>query len=890
MNTYACLGLVALVAQVAIGAGARLEAAESGPSPEAAGQTQAPTPLPPEGSPALLRTVQVMFPTQGNVSSVDYNTYLYHMQVTNHVSAPTQGRWVPYTEEIEDVILADFRRLWDTGFLNDLWIEVIDEPYDNGVLGKRVIYNFEERERVKIVTFDGSDEVDRGDIDTAIRENGLAIRLDSFLDLGMINRTKGLLQFMFADKGYQFAEIEHEITELMGGPRTVQLTFHMDEGPKVFVDEIEFVGNEAVSDRTLRGKMKNTKTRWWLSFITGRGTYKEAQFEQDADLIIAHYRDEGYIDAQVGQPDLEYLEVSDDGTRRDLRLRIPIEEGERYRLGEIDFDGNEVVKDIGFEQIFKNLEPGAYYSEAEVRQGFEAARDLYGALGYYEMTLFPDLQPRTRPAEDANGNGDGSGFGDGESAAPPRPTRIDGAPVVDVTIRVQEGDQYFVNRITFVGNETTHDQVIRRELQLVERGVFNTEGMKYSVRRLNQLGFFEPLDESDVEIAKLDGPDNEVDLTFNLTEANLNQLTFGAGVSQFDGFFGQLSFQTSNFLGRGETLGIGIQSGSRVRDINLTFTEPFLFGRNMSGSVNVFSRRIEWIGSFTEESLGTTFTVGKPLALFTRLFMSYSYEETQVTDINPVFTDDPDLLSFNPFFQDALLLGTGGRRTISKVTPMVRMNTVDHPIFPRRGTSYSAGIELAGLGGNTTFFKPTLEGLWYIPHTSRTTVGLRAQFQFLSAGNPNQIPVFERLWLGGEYSVRGFDIRRIGPTLSDVNPFRVNPETGEEEGVPEDTFQGRTIIGGNKSLLFNAEYQFTIAGPVRLIAFYDAGQVQDFGDRLDLKDFKTSTGVELRFFMPMLNIPFRLIYAWNLQREGVYNDNLQPQEGSLFRFAVGTTF
>ena len=414
--------------------------------------------------------------------------------------------------------------------------------------------------------------------------------------------------------------------------------------------------------------------------------------------------------------------------------------------------------------------------------------------------------------------------------------------------------------------------------------------MKYSVRRLNQLGFFEPLDESDVEIIKLDGPDNEVDLTFNLTEANLNQLTFGAGVSQFDGFFGQLSFQTSNFLGRGETLGIGIQSGSRVRDINLTFTEPFLFGRNMSGSVNVFSRRIEWIGSFTEESLGTTFTVGKPLALFTRLFLSYSYEETQVTDINPVFTDDPDLLSFNPFFQDALLLGTGGRRTISKVTPMVRMNTVDHPIFPSRGTSYSAGIELAGLGGNTTFFKPTLEGIWYIPHTSRTTVGLRAQFQFLSAGNPNQIPVFERLWLGGEYSVRGFDIRRIGPTLSDVNPFRVNPETGEEEGVPEDTFQGRTIMGGNKSLLFNAEYQFTIAGPVRLIAFYDAGQVQDFGDRIGLKDFKTSTGVELRFFMPMLNIPFRLIYAWNPEREGVYNDNLQPQEGSLFRFAVGTTF
>ena len=146
----------------------------------------------------------------------------------------------------------------------------------------------------------------------------------------------------------------------------------------------------------------------------------------------------------------------------------------------------------------------------------------------------------------------------------------------------------------------------------------------------------------------MEGADNEVDLTFNLTEANLNQLSFGAGVSQFDGFFGQLSFQTSNFLGQGKTLSIGIQSGSRVRDINLTFTEPFLFERNMSGSVNLFSRRIQYIGSFTQESIGTNLTVGRPLAPFTRVFMSYSYEQTEVTDVNPIFDNDLDQLATNP--------------------------------------------------------------------------------------------------------------------------------------------------------------------------------------------------------------------------------------------------
>jgi outer membrane protein insertion porin family len=400
------------------------------------------------------------------------------------------------------------------------------------------------------------------------------------------------------------------------------------------------------------------------------------------------------------------------------------------------------------------------------------------------------------------------------------------------------------------------------------------------VRRLNQLGFFEPLDEEQaINIEKTEGADNEVDLTIDLTETNLNQLTFGAGVSQYDGFFGTVSFQTSNFLGRGETLGVGVQSGSRVRDINVTFTEPYLFDRNMSGSIGLFSRKIEWIGAYTEASTGGTATVGIPLALYTRMFFSYSYEATSVGEVSPYFTNDPSYLQYNPFFADLLLLDSDGHRTVSKVTPMISMNTVDHPIFPRRGTRYQAGVDLAGLGGNSKFWKPVLEGIWYLPQTERITIGLRAQYQYLAAGDPDQIPIFERLWLGGEYSVRGYDIRRIGPTLSDRDPE-----------VSDDNFRGRYVIGGNKSLLFNVEYQFLVGGPVRLVWFYDAGQVQDFGSRFAMQDFKTSTGIELRFFMPMLNVPFRLIYYWNPQADGVFNDRLYEQERSGFRFSIGTTF
>ena len=855
---------------------------------------QQPSTLPPEGSPPLVRNVEFDFSAQGNVSNVPYETYVYYMQITEHLSAPSQGRWVPYTEEIEQILRDDFRRLWDTGFLDDLSIEVKDAPYSNGVMGKHITFKFEERQRVKIVTFEGSDKLDRTQIDTAMQESGLTLRLDSFLDLSRVRSIEGLLRVMFSANGYEFAEVSHELIELAGSTKTVQVQFNMEHGPKVQVEEIDFVGNANIEDGVLKSQMKHVKERWFLSWITGRGTYKAALFEEDADAIQAHYMAEGYIDANVGSPDTEYLDVSEDGKSRGMRLRIPVDEGERYRIGDIRFDGNEMITEAGMRALFSALRPGEYYSQALATMSIERARDFYGSRGYTGLTIYPDLQRRTSPdyaittetVGDGNGDVGGSeGAQENPYAHLQRPTHLEGNPVVDVTFRLEEGEQQFVNRITFVGNESTHDEVIRRELQLVESGVFNTAALKTSIRRLNQLGYFEPLEESAVDIENSEEEENRVNLTVNLVEVNLNQLTFGAGVSQFDGFFGQVSFSTGNFLGRGETLSIAVQNGSRLRDINLGYSKPYLFGKNLSGGVNLFSRRIEWIGAYTQESVGGSLTLGWPLTLFTRMFVSYSLEETGVTDINPFLLGGAESAtnfgtrSVNPFFADLLLLDTGGRRTISKVTPSVVFNTVDHPIFPTSGKRYQASLELAGLGGNTRFLKPSLEGTWYFRHLAQTVIGLRTQYQFISADVTEQIPVFERLWLGGEYSVRGFDIRRIGTSLADIDPT-----------VPEDSFNGRTIIGGNKSLLFNAEYQFIIAQPVRIIWFYDAGQVQNFGDNFAVRDFKTSTGMELRFFMPMLNVPFRLIYSWNPQRDGIYNDNFQPQEKTTFRFAVGTTF
>ena len=291
-----------------------------------------------------------------------------------------------------------------------------------------------------------------------------------------------------------------------GGTKLVHVTFHVTEGPKVKIDEIDFVGNQAISDGKLGRKMKENKQKGFFGFITGGGTYKEDKFAEDAQLITDFYRDEGYIMAQVGQPQMKTLEDSKDGKTRWIQLQVPITEGKKYAVGDFKFEGNKVVNSEALRPLFR-VETGETYSQKKVKKGLEKAQEVYGSGGYFEFTAYPDLQPRDQPR-----NGDAPGAAGPPSPGPPSPgeaqaavptTAKDGTPLVDVTMRVDEGKQYFINRITFSGNTTTRDNVIRRELRIVEAGPFNTMALKDSVKRLNQLGYFKPLEGEAVDVQKI---------------------------------------------------------------------------------------------------------------------------------------------------------------------------------------------------------------------------------------------------------------------------------------------------------------------------------------------------------------------------------------------------
>jgi outer membrane protein insertion porin family len=512
--------------------------------------------------------------------------------------------------------------------------------------------------------------------------------------------------------------------------------------------------------------------------------------------------------------------------------------------------------------VFKE---GEYYSEKRIRKGLEKAREIYGSGGYYEFTGYPDVKPRDRQLSEQ--------LEPPEALRAPEPSTAS-VPTVDITMRLQEGQQFFVNRLSFSGNTITHDKVIRREVALLEGGVFNTEALKYTVKRLNQLGYFKPIeDQKGITVEKTAGTNDRVDVTLNVEEQNRNSVTFGAGVSQYEGVFGNLSFTTSNLLGRGESLTLSLQKGSRSNTRQIGITEPYLFDRPISASAEVYSRKIDYYSAntstfsntaqvgYSEVRQGSAWSIGRPLRRFMHGYLGYTYEITDV-DISKEFLDATGNANTagTPLFDPNL---DKGRHIDSRISPSFSYNTVDNPVMSHSGMRITASLQLASqkLRGSYDYVKPDLEVVWFLPTSRRTGFGLRGQSGLLHTfGTTTSVPYYLHYFLGGETQIRGVDIRTVGPLDS-----------------------SNRALGGNKFLLFNAEYYVDLFGPVRLLAFHDAGQAFATSEPFNLRRLRTSDGGELRVFVPMLNIPFRLIYFVN-----IYRDSFQPNRG--FKFAVGTTF
>ncbi len=747
----------------------------------------------------------------------------------------------------EEIIKADFRRLWDAGFLENMSVEESDTPSGN----KNLLFTVSERKRVQIVDFRGSKALTKTAIEDKLKEKEATLRLDSFYDSSKARRAEDVIREMLKEKGRLFGTVKHEARTIGGSGE--QVIFTIDDGPKTKIKAINFENNSVYSDGRLRGEMKKLKQAgfWNLSWLSGKATYNEEKWGEDQELLRDHYLNAGYVTASIGEPKITYVDGKSGLFKKKpikwMMIDIPISEGEPYRVGNVKFEGMKLFQPELVLPIFK-IKEGEVYSEKKLKKGFEKLRDAYGAQGYFQYTGFTKRTP----------NAD--------------------KKTVDLVLDINEDKQYFVGKINFAGNDSTRDKVIRREVYLTEGDVFNTELLKLSIRRINQLGYFKPI-EGAPQLGQSELAENKIDVTLKVEEQNRNQFTFGGGVSGLEGKFLNASFQTSNFLGQGETFQISAQTGKRTKNYQFAVTEPYLFDRPITAGIDIYKRKIIYqtyasanVFGYQDDRTGGSFTTGFPLGRFSRVFLNYAYE---VVNISQADLDPNDPLNFTtPTISDSFFIEDFGKRRESRLSPSVVYNTVDNPFTPRSGMKLSISGQVTGgpLGGTLNYLRPDIEAIWYIPHTRKTALGLRAQFGMIrpfsstSVIDPvtgrSSLPFYLRFYMGGEQQIRGYNIRAVGPR---------EPSSS-------------ALVGGDKFALFNAEYYFDVGGPIRALLFFDAGQSYLQNEKITFKSAVISTGAEVRFIMPVLNVPFRLIYAFNPNADPLF------AERRVFRFAVGTTF
>jgi outer membrane protein insertion porin family len=828
----------------------------------------------------------------------------------------------------------DFNALWNTGYFEDIRFE--REQNEKGWI---IHIYLKERPTIREINYAGLNAVSTSDVLDRFKDRKVGLSVENQYDPTKIKKAEVTLKQLLAEHGRQFATIRTEVRPIP--PAAVGITFVIKEGPKVKVGKIRFRGNRHINDRTLRAAMKNLKPigiprSIFLEDIFSK-TYDATKLEEDTERVRAEFQNRGYFKVLVDDPKTEihdtgrtglHIPLLQPGAGKAVDITMPIEEGDRYRLGTITFKNNKAISNPAALRSLFPMKDGDIFSREKVAKGLENLRKAYGEAGYINFTSVPDTK-----------------FDDDKK-------------LVNMEIDVDEGKQFYVRRIEFAGNTTTRDKVIRREIALEEGQIYNSRFWELSLLRLNQLGYFDQLKPDDPNTTErhLDEKAGTVDLTLKVHEKGKNSIGLQGGVSGLAGAFVGINYSTNNFLGLGETLSVQASLGSYQRDLMFGFTEPYLFDRPIQAGFQVYTRKTNYdqarqyaistgqnlnlpsvyaqnLQNYSQSSTGLSVTLSYPLhRSFKRIGISYSFDRSSLVAVS----NASKLL-----FENINFSGISGPNALngiitSKITPSFTINTLDAAYAPHRGKSLFIGGEFAGLGGTVHTIRPIIQFKQFFPmQKRRNALGYNLQASFITGFGGIVAPPFERAYLGGENDIRGFDIRTISPIAylpsaqtialrsQDGNFVPANPHfpvisngatcTANCVNIPI-PYQQLVTPGGDLSLNGNLEYRITIAGPVAIAPFVDlgvdpilrtselqinptqyqtlantffgcptppspangytcSGGAQITGIPKYLKPVpgtnwvpRMSTGLELQTMLPIVNAPFRIYYAFNALR------------------------
>ncbi len=700
----------------------------------------------------------------------------------------------PFDQEQLD---KDLRSVFKMGYFMDVEIET-----EEGAKGRIITFRVSEKPSIGGIVFEGNEEVE----DDVLKKE-IGISLYSILDRNKVKQSINRLKEYYRQEAYYNVQIEEEISPLP--ENQVLLKYKINESEKVFVREIRFEGNKHFDDDKLRDIME-TSEKGFFSWITDSGYLDTKKLEFDTHKIASFYHNNGFIKAKVGDPQVEYKKSLG------LVITIEIEEGEKYKVDNVDFRGELIEPE---EELLKRvmIDQEEVFRRETLRRDVLELKELYAAQGY----AYSEVVPLTREDDEAH--------------------------LVDITYNISKGAKVKFERINISGNEVTRDKVIRRELKVEEGEYFDGEALKRSTENLNRLGYFE-----DVEIQTKKGSEEDLMvLDIKVKERPTGSFSFGAGYSSVDDVIGTARVEQDNLFGYGQSLFAAIRIGGRSNEFEVRFTEPWLMNRPISGTLGAYKWEREY-DEYTKDAFGGTAAIGYPLNMFddyTRGWTEYRYEDADVTDV------DDDASYF--------LRQMEGRSVTSSITVGIRRNSTDKPWNTSKGSINSLSVEYAGgpLGGDNYFNKYLARTTWFFPLPWDTVFMVQGRWGYIKERSGGDLPVYEKFFLGGMNSVRGFDYADISPR---------DAVTGDK-------------VGGEKMMCYNVEYRFPLIkdqGVIGLV-FFDAGKVTTSEPGTVDRKLGTSVGAGVRWYSPMG--PLRLEWGYNL-------DPQFDEDSSQVEFSIGTMF
>jgi len=614
-------------------------------------------------------------------------------------------------EELDpDKLDTDLRTIYRMGFFTDVSIATEDAPR-----GKIVIFRVIEKPSITKISFEGNKKVKDEDLSKEV-----GIKIYTILNRNETRQSINRLKEYYEKKGYYNVKISEKFEELPHNE--VSLVYEIEEGQKVYVITIYFIGNTQFDDKDLKHVME-TKEKGFFSWITKSGRLDRKKLEFDIHKITSFYHNQGYIKAKVGEPNIT-LEKE-----KGLTITIEIVEGSRYGVNVVKIEGD-LIRPADELLTKVNINKEEFFNREVVRKDALAIREIYANEGYAYAGVVPIIK------ED------------------------DTKHLADITYRISKGKRVRFERINITGNSITRDKVIRRELKIVEGEFFSGNGLKRSTESLHRLGYFE-----DVGIkAKKGSQDDLMMLDITVKERPTGSFNMGAGYSSYEKTIGTFKVAQNNLFGRGQKLGASASFGSRTTSFDIRFTEPWLLDKPLSAGIDLYKGEKRFI-EYDKDATGGALRFLFPHFIddFTRGSTRYAYEESEVSIIR-----DPAEVA-------AVIRDMEGKNVTSSITLGITRNSKDRPWNTTKGSVNGLSFEYAGggLGGDAYFNKYMAISEWYFPLWWDTVIMTQGRWGYVAKRSGGKLPIYENFFLGGINNVRGFEYRSISPR---------DPDTGDKIG------------------------------------------------------------------------------------------------------------